>query len=81
MKTTLNSVYPQLRNPRGVFIGAKGTGGQGTNPGPKYDRGRGRTAAKTRPKPHFRGHNVAARAALRAARCLFCPLSAPVPGF
>ena len=67
MKTTLNSVYLQLWNPRGVYIGTREEGGQGTNPGPK----RGRS----------RGHTVAARAALRAARGPVCPLSGPVPGF
>ena len=32
----------------GVFIGAKGTGGQGTNPGPKRRARHGRMAAETR---------------------------------
>ena len=81
MKTTLNSVSPKLWNPRGVFIAIREEGGQGTNPGPKRRARRGRMAAKTRPKPRFRGHQVTARAALRAARSLFCPLLGPVPSF
>ena len=59
-------MYPTLE-PRGVFIATKEEGGQGTGLGPK--RGQGR------------GHTGAARAALRAARCLVCPLSGDVPGF
>ena len=50
-ETTLNSAYPQLKNPRGVFIGTRGKRGEGANPGPKYGRGRTRTVAKTRQKP------------------------------
>ena len=52
-------------DPKGVFIGTRGTGGQGTNPGPK--RGR--------------GHTGAARAALQVARGPVCLLPVPVPGF
>ena len=67
MKTTLNSVYLPTEEPRGVFIGTREEGGQGTNPGPK-------SGAR-------RGHVVAAHAALRAARSLFCLLSVSGPGF
>ena len=66
-ETTPKTLHIQLRNPRGVFIGAKGTGGQGTNPGPKR-RAR-------------RGHSGAAHAVLRAARGPVCPLSGPGAGF
>ena len=71
--------YPKLCisllwNPRGVFIGIRGTWGQGTNPGPKRRARRGRMAAETRLGPRFRGPLVAARGP-------FCPLSGPVPGF
>ena len=74
-------IYLPSKNPRGVFIGTSKEGGQGTNPGPKHGRSRGRTTAKTRPRPRFRGPLVAARVALRAARGPFCLLSGPVPGF
>ena len=67
MKTTPNSVYPQLWNPRGVFIASREEGGQGTNPGPKRGARRGPVAA--------------ARAALRAARSPFCLLTVSDPGF
>ena len=67
MRTILNLAYIQLWNPMGVFIGTRGTGGQGTNPGPKRDRSR--------------GHTGVVRAALRAARGPVCLLSVPVPGF
>ena len=59
MKTTPKTLYIFNSRTQGVFIATREEGGQGTNPGPK----RGRS----------RGHKVAARAALRAARCLFCP--------
>ena len=42
MKTTLNSIYLPSENPRGVFIGTREEGGQGTNPGPKRRARRGR---------------------------------------
>ena len=59
---------------RGVFIGTRGTGGQGTNPGPKRGARRGRTATETRLGPCFCGRTAAvvvASAALRAAPVLF----------
>ena len=80
-----NENYPKpcislLWNPRGVFIGIRGTGGQGTNPGPKRRAprpyGRGNAAW-----PAFRGPLVAARAALRAARDPFGPLLDSAPDF
>ena len=67
MKLLLKLCISPVWNPRGVFIATREEGGQETSPGPT--RGRGR------------GHTRTARAALRAARCLVCPLSAPVPGF
>ena len=67
MKTTPKTLHIQLWNPRGVFIGTREEGGQGTNPSPKR-RAR-------------RGPLVAARAALRAARGPFGPLSDSAPGF
>ena len=73
-------IYPTLE-PQGVFIATREEGGQETGPGPKCGRGRGCTAAETRPRPRFRGPTRAARAALRAARGPVCPLSGPVPGF
>ena len=81
MKLLLKLCFLLLWNPRGVFIGIRGTGGQGTNPAPKQRARRGRMAAETRLGPRFCGPLVAARAALRAARGPFCPLSGPVPGF
>ena len=45
MKTTLNSAYLLVLEPRGVYIGIRGTGGQGIIPGPKRDSGRGHTVA------------------------------------
>ena len=57
MKTTLKlCIYPS-ESPRGVFIGTREEGSQGTDPGPKR------------------------RAALRAARGPFGPLSDSAPGF
>ena len=73
-KTTWHSVYPHLQNPTGVFIGTRGKGGQGTNPGPKYGRGRARTGAKMRHRLRFRGSS-------RAARCPVCLLSDAASGF
>ena len=48
MKTTPNSAYVPSANPRGVFIGTREEGGQGTNPGPK--RGLDRISAAIRPR-------------------------------
>ena len=75
-------ISPTLEPQRG-FIGTREEGGQGTNPGPKRGRGCGRTAAEMRLWPRFRGYRLAARAALRTARCPFGPLSdlLPVSGF
>ena len=81
MKLLLKLCIYSTLEPKGVFIGTREEGGQGTNPGPKRRARRDRTAAETRPKPHFRGHQVVARAALRVARSLVCPLSVPEPGF
>ena len=67
LQISLKSDLPSFGNPRGLFIGIRGTGTQGTRSDPKR---------RTR-----RGHQVAARAALRAARSLFCLLSVLVPGF
>ena len=94
-KTTL--YYPKLQNrnettpktlhifnsetPGGVFIATREEGDQGTNPGRKRRVRRDRMAAETRLWPRFRGHRVARRAALRAARCPFYPLSASNAGF
>ena len=61
----------------GVFIGAKGTGGQGTNPGPKRRARGGRIAAETRQMPRKRGITLAARAAPPAACRLVVPRRAP----
>ena len=63
MKTTLFSVYICSENPRGVFIGTRGTGARGTTPGPKPGAGRGRTDAETRAWLRFHGHTRAARGA------------------
>ena len=60
MKTTPKTCISSTLEPQGVFIGAKGTGGQGTNPGPKRRARHGRTAAKTRPRPRFCGRMGAA---------------------
>ena len=81
MRTTLISAYLLLRNPRGVFIGAKGTRGQETRCDPKRRARRGRIAAETRQMSLFRGSPWAARAAPPAARYPVAPLSAKAPGF
>ena len=78
MKITLKHCISPNSRTQGVFIGTREERGQGTNPGLKYGRDRTRTAA---PRPRFHGHTVAPRAALRAARCLVCPLSGSVPDF
>ena len=67
MRTILKLCTLLVLEPRGVYIGIREEGGQGTNLGPK----RGRS----------RDHTVAAHAALRAARGPVCPLSGPVPDF
>jgi len=56
-ETTPLSVYLQLK-PQGVYIGIRGKGGRGANPGPKYGCGLAITAAGSS----------------RAARCRVCPL-------
>ena len=66
MKTTLNSVYLAEGDPRGVFIGTRGKGGQLEKAGQKHGRSRA---------------HMAARAALRVARCPVCPLSGSGPSF
>ena len=68
MRTTLNLAYLQRRNPRGVFIATREEGGQETGPGPKCGRGRGCTAAETRPRPRFRSP-LGARAPALWATC------------
>ena len=67
MKLLLKLCISPVWNPRGVFLGTREEGSQGTGPGPKRGRGRSLTGA--------------AHAALRAARGPVCPLSGPVPGF
>ena len=74
-----NENYPKLcisstLEPRGVFIATR-EGGPGGQPLAQN------ATAKMWPRPRFRGHMMAARAALRAARCLVCPLSGDVPNF
>ena len=69
-----------LENPKGIYR-HQGYEGPGDRSGPKRRARRGRRAAETRPKPRFRGHSMAARAALRATRGPVCVLSVPVPGF
>ena len=81
MKTTPKLCIFLLWNPRGVFIGFRGTGGQGTGCDPKRRARRGRIAAETRQKPRFRGSPGAARGAPPAARCPVVALSDKVPGF
>ena len=44
MKTTLKHCISSALKPPWVFIGTRGKGSQGANPGPKYGRGRTRTA-------------------------------------
>ena len=67
MKITPKTLHVLALKPQGVFIATREEGGQGTGPGPKRHRGR--------------SHTGAVRAALRAARCPFCPLSASGAGF
>jgi len=83
MKTILLSVYLLSKKSQAVFIGTRGMGGQGANPGPKYGRSRARTAAETRPGLRFRSSSRAARAALSVARCpvCLCRLQVPVSDF
>ena len=69
MKTTLNSVLLQFGNPRGVFIATREEGGQLETAGQNLKCRQAHMAAKSRPWPHFRGHVMAVRAVLRAARC------------
>ena len=81
-KTTLKLHYsldiPQYRTPGGIYK-HQGNGGPRVNPGPKYGRGRARTAAKMRQKPCFCGSSRAAHAAFPAALCPVCPLSDAIP--
>ena len=49
MKLLLKLCMFLLWNPKGVFIGIRGTGGQGTNPGPKR-------AARRAPRPYGCGN-------------------------
>ena len=45
MKTTLNSAYPSIQNPKGIYIGTRGKGGQGGKPWPKV---------RAQPRPYGR---------------------------
>ena len=47
MKTYI-TLCISFKEPQGGYIGTRGKGGQGANPGPKYRCGCARTAAKTR---------------------------------
>jgi len=62
-------------------MGTKGKGDQGANPGPKYGRGRARTAPRPYCRENFYCSSRTARAALSIARCPVCPLSVSGPGF
>ena len=77
----LLTLPPSFWNPRGVFIGIRRTGGQGTGRDPKRRARRGRIAAETRQKRRFRGCPCAARAAPPVVRCLVVALSDKVVGF
>ena len=66
MKTTLKLYISSCSGTQGVYIGIRGTGGQGTNPGRK--RGRGHTVAPRRFKP-------------RAAQLVPCQVMLPVSDF
>ena len=74
MKTTPKTMYILALKPQGAFIATREEGGQGTNPGPRRGRDRGRMAAETWPRPRFRGNTV-------AARCPVCLLSGDIPDF
>ena len=81
MKTTLkHCIFSNSRTQGGIYS-HQGRGARLATAGQKDGRSRARTAAETRPRPHFRGSSGAARAALWAARCPVCPLSVAGPGF
>ena len=61
-------------NPGGIYR-HQGRGGQGTNPGPKRGRSRGRTAVKKQPRSCFRGRTGAAAPAFWARVCPLAPSS------
>ena len=81
MKTTPKTLHISLKKTPGGIYRYQGKGGQGTNPGPKYGRGRARTVTETGPRPRFHGPTRAARTAPIFARCPVCPLSGENPGF
>ena len=49
MKTTLKLCISSSEGPKGVFIGIREKGGQGTDPGPKRGRSRDHTVAARGP--------------------------------